>query len=52
MENDYKIQCENILGRPICRWEDDIKMNLKKTGWEAMDWIHVTRDNGTVERPM
>jgi len=27
------------LGRPRCRWEDNIKMDLQKVGWEGMDWI-------------
>jgi hypothetical protein len=22
-----------------CRWEDNIKINLKETGWEGMNWI-------------
>jgi hypothetical protein len=33
------------LGRPRCRWEDNIKMNLQEVGWrgghdltEEMDW--------------
>jgi hypothetical protein len=27
------------LGRPRCRWEDDIKLDLLEVGWEGMDWI-------------
>jgi len=27
------------LGRPRRRWEDNIRMDLKETGWEG-DWIH------------
>jgi hypothetical protein len=23
------------------RWEDNIKMDLKETGLEAVDWIHL-----------
>jgi len=30
------------LGRPKCRWEDNIKLNLNDTGWKGMKWIHVT----------
>jgi hypothetical protein len=26
------------------RWEDNIKMDLKKIGWECVDWIHLTQD--------
>jgi len=28
------------LGRPRLRWKD-IKMGLRKTGWEGIDWIHL-----------
>jgi hypothetical protein len=27
------------LGRPICRWMGNIKMNLRETGWDGVDWI-------------
>jgi len=27
------------LGRPRCRWEDNIKMDLQKVGCGSMDWI-------------
>jgi len=29
------------LGRPRCRWEDNIKMELQEVGCESMDWIDV-----------
>jgi hypothetical protein len=29
------------LGRPTGRWEDGIKMDLRDTGWEVLEWIHV-----------
>jgi hypothetical protein len=29
------------LGRPRCRWEDGIKMDLRKIGWESLAWIHL-----------
>jgi hypothetical protein len=32
------------LGRPIHRWVDDIKINLRETGWGGMDWIHLAYD--------
>ena len=31
------------LGRPMRRWEDDIKMDLKEVGW-CMDWINLAED--------
>jgi hypothetical protein len=27
------------LGRPRCRWVDNIKIDLGETGWDGMDWI-------------
>jgi len=32
------------LGRPRCRSEDNIKMDLKEVGCGGMDWIDVTQD--------
>jgi hypothetical protein len=32
------------LGRPSRRWEDNIKMDLKKIGFGDMDWIYVAHD--------
>lgn len=32
---------ENYFGRPGCRWQDNIKMNLKGMGLEG-NWMHVT----------
>jgi hypothetical protein len=31
------------LGRPRLTWED-IKMDLRKTGWGGMDWIDLAPD--------
>jgi len=28
------------LGRPMCRWEENIKKHLQEVGWLDMDWIH------------
>jgi hypothetical protein len=27
------------LGRPRCRWVDNIKRDLREIGWDGMDWI-------------
>jgi hypothetical protein len=32
------------LGRPRCRWEDDIKMDLREVGWGSIDWIDLAQD--------
>jgi hypothetical protein len=32
------------LGRPRCRWVDNIKMDLREAGWDIMDWIDLAED--------
>ena len=32
------------LGRPRCRWEDNIRMDLKKIGVNMRTWIDSTHD--------
>jgi hypothetical protein len=32
------------LGRPRHRWVDNIKMDIRKTGWGGMDWIDLAQD--------
>jgi len=32
------------LGRPRCRWEDNIKMDLQGVGCGGMDWIELAQD--------
>jgi hypothetical protein len=32
------------LGRQRCRWEDAIRMDLRETGWGAVEWIHLVQD--------
>jgi len=34
-----KGQVKRPLGRPRCRWENDIKMDLQEVACGAMDWI-------------
>jgi hypothetical protein len=31
------------LGRPRCRWEDGIIMDLREIGLEGVDWIRLAR---------
>jgi hypothetical protein len=32
------------LRRYRCRWEDNIRTDLKEIGWEDVDWMHLTHD--------
>jgi hypothetical protein len=32
------------LGRPRRRWVDNIKIDLRGTGWDGMDWIKLAQD--------
>jgi hypothetical protein len=32
------------LGRTRRRWEDEIRMNLRETGWGSVDWIQLALD--------
>jgi hypothetical protein len=31
------------LGRPRRRWVDNIKIDLRETGWDGMDWIDLAQ---------
>jgi hypothetical protein len=33
-----------LLGRPKCRWDDDIKMDPKAVACDGGEWIHMTQD--------
>jgi hypothetical protein len=32
------------LGKPRRRWVDNIKIDLRETGWDGMDWIDMVQD--------
>jgi hypothetical protein len=32
------------LGRPIRRWVDNIKIDLREIEWDGMDWIDLAQD--------
>ena len=34
------------LGRPKCRWENNIKMDLREVGCEGTDWLELAQDRG------
>jgi hypothetical protein len=47
--NAYRIlvgrpEGKRSLGSPRRRWVDNIKMNLRKIGWDGMDWIDLAQD--------
>jgi hypothetical protein len=47
--NSYKIlvgkpEEKRPLGRPRCRWEDNIEMDLTEIGWGGMGWINLVQD--------
>jgi len=35
---------ENTSQRPRHRWYDNIWMDLRETGWEGVDWMHLAYD--------
>jgi len=39
-----KLQCKRPLGRPRCRWEDNIKVDIQEVGYQDMDWIEPAQD--------
>jgi hypothetical protein len=40
-----KSERKRSLGRPRCKWEDNIKMGLQVIGWGSMDWIDMAQDS-------
>jgi hypothetical protein len=49
MRNASKILVEKpegkrSLGRPSCRWEEKIKIDLQDIGYADVNWIHLVRD--------
>jgi hypothetical protein len=41
-----KLERKRSLGKPVSRWEDNIRMALRTTGWEGLDWTHLAKDRG------
>jgi hypothetical protein len=39
-----KPEGKSPLGRPRCRWEDNIRMDLQEVGCGGMDWIGLAQD--------
>lgn len=36
---------KRLLGRPLRRWENNNKMDLKRTGWQSVEGICMAQDN-------
>jgi hypothetical protein len=34
-----KSEGKTPLGRSRRKWEDNIKMDIRETGWDGMDWL-------------
>jgi hypothetical protein len=46
MRNAYsilvvKLEGKRLLRRPRCRWEDNIRVDLREIGWKGVDWIYL-----------
>jgi hypothetical protein len=41
IDNGTQPEGKGPLGRPMLRWDDNIKMDLHEVGCEGMDWIDV-----------
>jgi hypothetical protein len=39
-----KSEGKRPLGRPRCRWASSIKMDLRETKWDDMDWIDLAQE--------
>ena len=43
-----KPEGKRALGRPRCRWEDNIKMDLQEVGCVGMAWIELAQDRNSI----
>jgi hypothetical protein len=39
-----KLEGKRPLGRPRCRWEDNIKLDLQEVGGGYGDWMELAQD--------
>jgi hypothetical protein len=39
-----RIECKRSLRRPRRRWEDNIKMDVRETGIDGVNWIRQAQD--------
>jgi hypothetical protein len=38
-----EIEGKRLIGRPLHRWEDNIKIYLKETGQQSIKWIDLAQ---------
>jgi hypothetical protein len=38
------LEGKGLLGRPRCRWEDNIKLDLREIGIDGANWIWLALD--------
>jgi hypothetical protein len=39
-----KSEGKRPLGRPRCRWVDNIKMDIREMGWGGINWTDLAQD--------
>jgi hypothetical protein len=47
-----KPEGKRSLGRPRCRWVDNIRMDLGEVGWCDVDWIGLAQDRSRRRAPV
>jgi len=57
MRNAYiilvgKSKGKRPLGKRRCRRKDNIRMGLRKTEWEGVDWTHLAQDRDQWRAPV
>jgi hypothetical protein len=45
-ERNISYHGKKPLGRPKCRWEYIIKIDLREIVWKCVDWCHITQGRG------
>jgi hypothetical protein len=38
-----KPEVKRLLGKPICRLKDNVKLDHEEIGWGGVDWIHLAQ---------
>jgi hypothetical protein len=40
-----KPEGKRSLGGPKCKWQNDMKIDVRDIGWVGMNWIHLVQDS-------